>query len=79
MYFYYYWLSFVSAVSASNTDNIFSLQILFQAIQLRLCCLPSLILQVLGRGQSERNLEIGLSVFVRRPGSEALREGLAKN
>ena len=35
---------------------------------------------ILGQGQSERNLEIGIvSAFVRRLGSEALREGLAKN
>ena len=55
--------AFASAVNTSNTDDIFSHQILFLAIQLRLCCLPSLILQVLGQGQSERNLEIGLRVF----------------
>ena len=58
-----------------------SCQILFQAIELHLFSLhvQSLILQVLGQGQSERNLEIGLRVFVRRSGSEALRESLAKN
>ena len=40
----------------------------------------SLILLVLGHGQSKINLEIGLEgIFVRRPGSEALREVLAKN
>ena len=47
------------ACVGGNTD-IFSHQILLQAIQLRLCSLPSLILQ----GQSEINLEIGLSVFL---------------
>ena len=53
--------AFVSAVSSSNTNNIFMSD--FVPGQLRLCCLSSLILQELGQGQSERNLEIGLSVF----------------
>ena len=55
----------LSVVSeASKMGNIFSHQTQFQAIQLHLCSLPILILQILGQGQSERNLEIGLSVIL---------------
>ena len=69
----------VSVVSVSKTENIFPRQILFKTIQLHLCCLPSLIVQVLGQGQSEKIWKKDLAFFVRRQGSEALCEALAKN
>ena len=68
MYYACVWVAaaaFVLMVSASNTENIFPHQILFEAIQSHLFSLPLLILLVLGQNQSVRNLEIGLGVFVR--------------
>ena len=56
-------LHYVPAVSASNMENIFSHQILFQAIQSYLFSVHTVILRVLGQGQSERNLKIGLDIF----------------